>query len=221
MSRRDEVVSSYEKPAEKYLEWASNDKGFRYYDKNEGGNVAFTPEKMLFLAERHTVKGWSDPDETGIFSPEVVDLGKEPLTVKTYKGRTIAKGLYSDIKEVVNAAGGRYTKSIYMMLPDGSIVNLQLKGIALKSWMDFTQKSKARLADEWVVVDSIGEGKKGSVKYSFPVFAYNGSLTATQGEQADMVYDKLKKALSPSARVAEVVEDDRDFEDIGSIADEF
>lgn len=221
MSRRSELGGNYEKPAEMYLEWASDEKSFRYYDKAQGKNVLFDPGKFLFLMERHTVKGWSDNDQSGIYANEVADMRSEHLIVKTFSGRVIASGIYSENKELINNNGGSYTKSIYAMLQDGRIVNFQLKGIALKSWMDFTQKSKARLADEWVAVGSVGEGKKGKVTFSFPEFIYATSLTSSEGEQADRVYDTLKKKMSPSARVAEAPVADKDFEDIGSIADEF
>ena len=49
MSRRSEVASSYEKPAEMYLEWKSDEQSFSYYDKSQGKNIAFNPGKFLFL----------------------------------------------------------------------------------------------------------------------------------------------------------------------------
>jgi hypothetical protein len=139
------------------------------------------------------------------------------MTVKPFKGNEIARGLYKDIKEKVNAAGGHYMKSIYIMLEDGTIANIQLKGSAVQAWGEFTQKSRARLSDEWVEVSSAREGKKGAVKFYVPEFKYNKSLTEKESGQADLVFNVLEAYLKAylvkdSAPVeAEEVEDDLDF----------
>jgi len=84
----------------------------------------------LVLDELHTIKGWNDATSSAIYSNEVKWISKDELLVKPFKGNEIAKGLYKDIKEKVKAAGAHYVKSVYCMLEDGSIANLQLKGAA-------------------------------------------------------------------------------------------
>lgn len=160
--------------------------------------------------QRSTIKGWSEQHESGIYAAEIQDLSQEELTVKTFSGQQIAKGLYADIKDQVKQAGGKYTASVYAMTESGEIINLQLKGISLKQWMEFTQKSKSRLADEWAQIKEIGEGKKGSVNFTFPVFEYNGTLTDDFAQLADETYDALKEKLSPSARKVDLVEAETD-----------
>ena len=104
-------------PTSKYLEWKSNDKSFSYYDREAGENVKVElPLKFLFLQNYHTVKGWNDASESGIYSNEVFYIGSEPMTVRSLKGGVIAEGLYKDIKPTITAAGGKYNRSIYVML---------------------------------------------------------------------------------------------------------
>lgn len=214
MSRRSEVASSYEKPAEMYLEWKSDDKSFSYYDKAQGKNITVDPGKFLFLMDRSTIKGWSEADQSGIYSNEVKNLSTDDLNVRTFSGKAIASGKYADIKEAIQKAGGTFTKSIYAMMEDGTIINFQLRGVSLRQWMDFTAKSRRRLPDEWITIASVEEGKKGRVTFSFPIFEFSGSLNSKQGDLADQQYNELKRKIEPSERIAdnqadqEVIADD-------------
>lgn len=197
-------------PAKRFLEWKSNDKTFGYYDKEiaesmkgksaeeikEAANVRIQlPFKFLVLDQLHTVSGWNDATSSGIYSNEVKFISKQVMTVKPFKGNEIAKGLYADIKEKVKNAGGHYVKSIYIMLEDGTLANIQLKGSAVQQWGEFTNKSLSRLPEEWVVVDKAVEGKKGAVKFTTPGFKFDGSLNDAQAAQADAVFDELETYL--------------------------
>lgn len=197
-------------PSKKFLEWKSNSRTFGYYDKSiaesmkgksadeikEAANVKVElPFKFLVLDQLHTVSGWNDATSSGIFSNEVKFISKQVMTVKPFKGNEIAKGLYADIKEKVKNAGGHYVKSIYIMLEDGTLANIQLKGSAVQQWGEFTNKSLSRLPEEWVVVDKAVDGKKGAVKYTTPGFTFGGSLSDKEAAQADLVFDELETYL--------------------------
>ncbi len=194
-TRQDEFKQTSSNPAVKFLQWKSNDKKFSYYDKEEGKNVFVDlPFKFLTLTEMHTVKGWNDASESGIYSNEVKFISKEELNVRSFKGGEIAKGIYKEIKEQIVKAGGHYSKSIYILV-EGEICNLQLKGSGVQSWGDFTQKTRSRLSDEWITVNKAQEMKKGSIKYSVPVFEFNSSLSDTEAKIADEQFDILKEYL--------------------------
>jgi hypothetical protein len=183
-------------PAKRFLEWKSNDKCFSYYDKEKSENVKVElPFKFLVLDQLHTVSGWNDATSSGIYSNEVKFISKQVMTVKPFKGNEIAKGLYADIKEKVKNAGGHYVKSIYIMLEDGTLANIQLKGSAVQQWGEFTNKSLSRLPEEWVVVDKAVEGKKGAVKFTTPGFKFDGSLNDAEAAKADAVFDELETYL--------------------------
>ena len=195
-NRKQAFAQPQSNPATMFIEWKSNDKAFEYYDKETQKKVSIPlPLKFLVLDELHAVKGWNDATSSGIFSNEVKFISKEIMTVKPFKGNEIAKGLYKDIKEKVVAAGGHYVKSIYIMLEDGTLANLQLKGSSVQAWGEFTQKTRNRLPEEWVIVKTAKDGKKGAVKFSTPEFAFERSLSDAENEQADACFDILEAYL--------------------------
>jgi len=171
------------------------------------------PFKFLVLDELHSIKGWNDATSSGIFSNEVKFISKEEMTVKPFKGNEIAKGLYKDIKEKVQSSGGHYVKSIYIMLEDGSLANIQLKGSAVQKWGEFTQKTRNRLPDEWVCVSKALDGKKGAVKFTTPEFSFLQSLSDTEVGQADEAFNLLEAYLKTYLAKAEPVLEETKEED--------
>jgi len=205
-NRRNAFSTPQSNPATKFLNWKSNDKCFSFYDRETKENVLVSlPFKFLVLEEMHTISGWNDATQSGIYSNEVKFISKETMTVKPFKGNEIAKGLYKDIKEKVKAAGGHYVKSIYIMLEDGSLANLQLKGSAVQGWGEFTQKGKQRLVDEWVSVDKAIDGKKGAVKFTTPDFKFLQSITDVESELADDCFNTLETYLKTYLKKEEAI----------------
>lgn len=199
MARLERPQTQSSNPATKFLQWKSEEKCFSYYDKEAQENVKVElPLKFLFLEHYHTVKGWHGATDKGIYSNEVYALGKEPLTVKTFGGQDVAQGLYKDIKEKVKLAGGVYHRSVYVMLPDGSIANLQLKGavvgglkseqavkkIDIDGYSEFYNKNNRLLDNQWIEVLSFEDAKKGATKYSIPVFSMGTTITDADNEAA-------------------------------------
>lgn len=212
-NRRGAFQHPQSNPATKFFDWKSTDKCFSYYDKEKQENVQIPlPFKFLVLDELHAIKGWNDATSSGIFSNEVKFISKEVMTVKPFKGNEIAKGLYKDIKEKVQSAGGHYVKSIYIMLEDGSLANLQLKGSAVQKWGEFTSKTRHRLPDEWVIVSKAIEGKKGAVKFNVPEFAFERSISDTEADLADEAFNTLETYLKAYLVKAEPLPEES-FED--------
>lgn len=165
-------------PAVKFLEWKSDDKCFAYWDKEKKENVQLQlPLKFVILEHYHTVKGWNDASASGIYSNEVLFTGSEEMTVKSFKGGEIAKGVYKDIKVKVNAAGGKYHRSIYAVTKDLEIINISLKGASVRSYSDFIEKESDRIfTTNWIEVSGFEEGKKGSIKYTTPIFKKSDAI---------------------------------------------
>jgi len=207
-NRRAAFTQPTTNPAGKFFEWKSNEKTFVYFDKETKVNVTVPlPFKFLVLDELHTIKGWNDATESGIYANEVKFISRDEMVVKPFKGNEIARGLYKDIKEKAKAAGGHYVKSIYIMLEDGSIANLQLKGAACQAWGDFTSKGKQRLLDEWVSVVGFDEAKKGSVKYTTPIFGYLASIGDAENDLANEAFNTLEAYLKTYLAKAEAVDE--------------
>jgi hypothetical protein len=206
-NRKQAFAQPQTNPAAKFIDWKSNDKCFSYYDKETKENVSLPlPFKFLVLDELHTIKGWNDATQSAIYSNEVKWISKDELIVKPFKGNEIAKGLYKDIKEKVKSAGAHYVKSVYCMLEDGSIANLQLKGAACQSYGDFTAKTRSRLSDEWVEVSNAAEGKKGAVKYTTPEFKFQKCLSDSEADLADEAFNTLESYLKTYLIKSEPVE---------------
>lgn len=197
-SNRTKVFASGVKnPSTQFLEWKSKDKCFSYYDKEGMLNVNIAlPLKFVVLEELSTIKGWSDSNASGIYSNEVKFLSTQELTVKPFKGNPIAKGLYSEIKDVVKMAGGHYVKSVYIMLENGKLANIQLKGSAVQAWGEFTKANRNKLTTNWTVIDKAIAGKKGSVTYSTPNAVLGDVLDAEGESHADLAYNTLEAYLN-------------------------
>jgi len=203
MSTRRTLAKSESKsnnPATRFLEWKSNDKCFSYYDKEKKENIKVElPLKFQFLEHFHVVKGFSDAEQTGIYSNEVMFTSKEPLTVKTYNGKTIAEGLYSEIRAKVRDAGGKYHKSIYVVDGNGDIINLQVKGSVVSAWSTFLDGDKklgiegngGKIESHWIEINKAQDLKKGATKYSVPVFEIGDAFNEDELDQADEAYRKV------------------------------
>ncbi len=159
-------------PAKKFLSWKSDDKCFSYYDKQKEENVKVElPLNIVILEHYHTVKGWHDKSESGIYSNEVFAIGSDELEVKAFKGGLIAKGLYKEIKGQIKDAGAHYSRSIYAVTNDLEIINISLKGSGVSAYSDFIQDFGDNNFDKhWVKISGAKELKKGKVTYSVPVF---------------------------------------------------
>ena len=195
-------------PTSKFLEWKSNNKSFSYYDKDNKQNVEVKlPLTFMVLEEYHKISGFSDADQTGIYSNEVLQIGTEEMEVRTFKGRIIAKGLYKDIKGAVNAAGGNYHKSIYAVTNEWELINISFKGACVSEWSKFVEKGAwKRLADEWVSIEGANDHQKGMVKYSTPNFAFNISLSDAEYETVKEKATQLEEYLSKYFNKVEDIE---------------
>ena len=221
MSRQAEFQTTSSNPTKKYFEWKSDDKCFAYYDKETKQNVKVElPFKFLTLMEFHTIKGWNDKNQSGVYSNEVKSIGNDELNVRLFKGNQSVKGVYKEIKDTIIAMGGHYTKSIYIMLEDGSIANVNIKGSSVQAWGDFTQKTRSRLSDEWIEVANAIELKKGKVNYSIPEFKFATSLNDSQCTLADNAYNQLKSyidgylAKQIEVTDAEILNEETDISDL-------
>lgn len=213
MSRHDEFKQGSNNPCTMFLEWKSDNKCFSFYDKENKENVSVhLPFKFLVLKELHTVKGFNDANQCGVFSNEVKFIGQDEINVRTFKGGVSVKGIYKEIKPQIEAMGGVYHKSIYAVTEGGKLINISIKGSSVQAWGDFTQKCRTRLADEWVQVESAEELTKGKIKYSIPVFKFDGSLTKEQCDVADEQYTVISDYLNGYFEKSEREEDIDDLD---------
>ena len=201
-------------PATKFLEWKSNDKCFAYYDKQSKEQVQVQlPLKVQFLEHFHTVKGWNDASESGIYANEVKFISKEPLKVKAFKGGDIAEGIYSEIRGKLRDAGGKYYRSVYVVL-DGEIVNLQLKGACVSAYSDFMQNHENQLESAWTEILTVSDHKKGATKYSTPDFTVGKLFTTKEIEVANDKYTDIANYFNKYTKEVDVIEPETQEENV-------
>lgn len=161
-------------PSTRWFEWAGGAGEIKYYDKDKKETVTVGDKfTFILLDQLATVKGWHDPSAKGIFSNEVRDTRSDILVVKTFGGKTLAEGLYSQIKDRVSASGGHFTTNLYIAYKDGAelkIGSLQFKGAALSAWMEFSKAFRNDIYKQAININGSTEGKKGSVKFKTPNF---------------------------------------------------
>lgn len=148
--------------------------GVQYYDKEQGENIDVpVPLEFYVLDQLGTIKGWSDADNSGIWSNEVKSSGKDPFTVKTSKG-TKAIGLWKEIKNDPAVSGAKFNASVYIAHKSGEglvISNIAFQGAALNAWIEFIQANKGVMKGKAkVVLSGFADAKKGAVKYQVPLF---------------------------------------------------
>lgn len=159
-------------PSTRWFEWQGDKGEVCYYDKDAKKEIAVPlPFAFILLDELASVRGWHDASNSGIYSNEVRDTTQEIMVVKSFKGGTIAEGLYKSIKDRVNNAGGDYNASLYIAFKSGDdyqIGALRFKGAALGAWMEFRKAHRADIYKKAVRIKGYTEGKKGSITFRMP-----------------------------------------------------
>jgi hypothetical protein len=208
MARSDAYKTQTESPVKKYLSWSSNEKCFTYWDKDSKTNKSLPlPLNFIHYDEMATIKGWHDASGSGIYSNEIKSTKNQELHVRSFKGGEIVSGFYSDIKGKINSAGGDYHISLYAEL-DGEIVNLSFKGAALMTWSDFAKENRKSFEGSYIKVAGALDAKKGSVKYSIPVFEIGDTISSSVSSESDKKYDLLQEYFkSRKANAASVKEE--------------
>lgn len=195
MARSDAYKGPSENPTKKYLSWASNEKSFKYWDKESESEKSLAPPfKFIHLDELATIKGWYEPVKnqgSSMYSNEVRSTKNDVLNVRSKKAGEIIKGLYQDIKLKLVALGGHYHASIYVF-SNGEIINISLKGSALAAWSAFLKTNRKSLLGSYVEITGSLDEKNGSIKYSVPVFKLGGPIELSVNEKAEEAYESLQ-----------------------------
>jgi|GEM_PF-6197467 len=205
MSRYGETTGPVPNPSQFYLEWNSELNSFSYWKKEEGEDgkrIAYPlPFRFAALKFMSSIIGYDENRRQGIYSNEVADTRTEPFRVLYRDGTPLAQGFYSQIKEQVNNAGGRFTKSIYAVTPKGAIVNVKIKGGQMINF-GAIEKLGLRYEEEWIVVETF-ESKvdKDGKPYSLPIFQLKGSFTQQDIDLTDQAIDIVKHYFNSKAPV--------------------
>lgn len=211
-------------PCNRWHEWSGARGSLNYYDKDTKQKVELGDQfTFMLLDELAVIKGWHEASQSGITSNEVRSTGDTQLVVRAFKGGELCRGFYKDIKDKVLSVGGHYFTSLYIAYYDDNqelqIGNIQLKGAALRAWMDFKNNNKGGvLYQKAISIHGTTEGKKGAVKFKVPVFKLRDVSDETQAKAVALdaqVQEYLKAYLSvkqePAPVVGDLDGDDIDF----------
>ena len=199
--RREAMAGTQPSPVELSFNWKSDSKCFGFYDPNGGDTKAEKqklkplPFKFLVLDVVHAVGGFDDKTDVGIWSPEF-RVFSETVTARYNQGNEIAKGIWKDIKDQVVAKGGYMQVVAYIMLTNGVIAKVSLKGKAYFAFNEYVGKLGSRIYDEWVECKAFETGKKGSIEYTFPVFSSGGVVDAANDSIAEEKYKEVSLYLT-------------------------
>lgn len=174
-------------PVKRYIEWSSDEKCWKSYDKDKKENVLLPINvPFILLDQLTTVAGYDDKAEKSYYGSEVRDI-KKPIKVFCGKEK-VAEGAWADIKDTLR--GLKFAKSVYAMAKiddEFQLVQFKLSGCAL-SWFDFVESEGVNNLEGDIVIAVTGTtpGKKGKVEFNTPDFAVvKRELTAEAATQAD------------------------------------
>jgi hypothetical protein len=238
MSRSNPNENGSNNPTTRWFEWSGETGVVRYYDKERKENIEVGPEfGFVLLDQLGSVRGWHEQSQSGIYSNEVKDTRQDAMVVKSFKGGLIAEGIYKDIKDRVNAVGGKFHANCYIAYKadDGvlAIGSLRFKGAALGAWMEFTKANRADLYKKGVRIKGFTEGKHGRVTFRVPNFtlteltpASNAAATALDVTLQDFLKGYLKKNTRDQVEAPQHSGDDmpppadEDFREPGDLTDD-
>lgn len=199
MSRSNPHENGAPNPAVRWFEWNGEQGTVRYYDKEQKKNIDVgTKFGFVLLDQLGSVRGWHEASQSGIYSNEVRDTRQDVLVVKAFKGGTLAEGLYKDIKDRINVAGGQFVANCYLAfkLEDAmAIGSLRFKGAALGAWMDFCKANRPALYKKAIEITEFTEGKKGRVIFRVPVLKIK-ELSDETNSRAIMLDQELQEFLT-------------------------
>lgn len=207
MSRADEFSTSTKSPVAKYLQWDSEGRTFKMYDKKtEAKGFAKLPIKFVVLRQMPMITGFHKPTQTGIYSNELTssELNTKEFVVRT-KNAELIKGIYSDIKPNLAAFGAKFGVNVYALM-DGELVCIKLSGSSNSAWIDYTLVNRQSLVSNEVEVLSVLDKKNGATKYTQPVFTIGKTLDKATSDKAEEVYAELVSYMKERDSKPEVAE---------------
>lgn len=159
-------------PVRKYFKVRSSTGDVVFYDKSQSKEIEVPlPFRFVVLDILNTVGGFHEPSNSGIWSNEFRNSSRDVVKVRNKNG-VIAEGPYTEIKDTLKAAGGKFANSVYIAYKeDGqtALGNITFIGASVSEWFDFG-KGKSFDSDPGVSVIRFEHRTKGRNEYYVPVF---------------------------------------------------
>lgn len=163
-----------------------------FYDKETREQEVKDKLFFIYLTRMHSVDGFNEKENTGIYANQVSNLQKEELKVKMRGHGTVAEGLWADIKDEIKEKGGKYAQITYgMLVPEKKMARITLSGESVSAWFEFVQKQGGQKhvdeSDYVCMCDTKNNEakKRGSVNYNRPLFEAKDITKDKKGLLAD------------------------------------
>jgi len=184
-------------PATLKLTWDNTHHTFKVYDKVlKVSKLIDLPFKCLVLDNYKCISGWCEKESNSYYSNEVKNLTNEPLIVKV-GNTTVIAGKYNDIKDNLSLMKAKYSESLYVMLPNGTIANIILTGSNVKAWFDFRGEAKQDIVKKWIGFANPQMQKKGKIEWSTPEIKLLEDISNDDLARADVAYDTIHDYKNP------------------------
>jgi len=189
---------------------------WQYYDKEKEEKVNVKLPLVFSILNQDLVsfKGYDEKNKRGIWSNEVRDKDHVVnIRAKDEKLLTFKLSEYKLSKDKIQGLGGKYTKSVYIAVDvEGTfeIWNLQLSGSSLTGaidmdnpdpseredgWFGFTKVNKSKLYSNFIEVSTFKMKKKGSSKFTIPVYSLGEEIDAATSDQLNELDKQLTEYL--------------------------
>lgn len=160
-----------------------------YYSKEQGKEIEVPlPLSFIVLDVVNAVGGFHEPSNSGIWSNEFRNSSRDVVKVRNKNG-VLAEGPYTEIKDKLKAAGGKFANSVYIAYKEGgetALGNITFIGASVSEWFDFG-KGKSFDSDPGVTILKDWEfKKKGRTEFYVPKFDRFDVPEAALQEAADL-----------------------------------
>lgn len=194
----------------KYLEWKGWKDAwyFTYYDKDKWENVVKEIKSFIILKKGYTVKWYSEQNNSFIYSNEVEMIGQEEMNVRTHSWKTIATGIYKDIKWDILSAWGKLHIALTVMLDNKEVIQFFLKG---QNFFNFTEiMNTIDINNHKITFEWAEDMKKWANKYKAPIFVQWEAITAEERAKASEIAPKLRKDVEEeNKQIQEEISDEK------------
>lgn len=168
---------------------------FYYYDKVAKAKRPIDLKALVILNVWYTIAGYSQKQNSGIYSNEIADLRDTAFEVKAF-GKDgavpIAKWLYKDIKNDVVASWGKLHICL-SALSGMEVVHLKLKGAAFYEYTQFLQDKWFNPSGKKLVIEWTEDRQNGAISYKVPKFAVGEEFTENEKSLLIDIRSKLLK----------------------------
>jgi hypothetical protein len=175
-----------------YFDYKGDRGVFSRWDSASNQTVTLDELKVVLLDSRSCITGWSDDNNSKIYSNLVKYLADENLSVRS-KTVELVSGKYAEIKDQIEKVGGKFTTSLFVLAFIGGEwvpTVIHLHSTALFNWGEYTKAVPMPKIYQQVLTlkRSKDKMKKGKIEW-YPLDVTAETVEEDVASQADKFND--------------------------------